>query len=178
MAKVDLRHAYRSVPVHPANFKALGLKWRFKGRQAFTYLVDTRLPFGGRSAPGIFHRLTQAVRRMMKRRGFLVIVYLDDFLVIGKTEAECQLAYDTLCSLLTDLGFQLSTNKLVPPCQQLIFLGVLFDTVTSTLSFLAQKLSQLKDVIDSFCDRKQVTKRQLQYLTGHLNGACKVVYGG
>ena len=86
LAKVDLRHAYRSVPVHPSNYKALGLKWRFKGSRCFTYFVDTRLPFGGRSAPGIFHRLTQAVYRMMKRRGFVVIVYLDDFLVIGKNQ--------------------------------------------------------------------------------------------
>ena len=89
MAKIDLRHAYRSVPVHPSNYNALGLKWRFTGETQFTYLVDTRLPFGGRSAPGIFHRLTQSVRRMMARRGFdMIIVYLDDFLVIGKTKAE------------------------------------------------------------------------------------------
>ena len=26
MAKIDLRHAYRSVPVHPSNYNALGLK--------------------------------------------------------------------------------------------------------------------------------------------------------
>lgn len=61
LAKVDLRHAYRSVPVHPANYPALGLKWRFSGDSFHTFLIDTRLPFGGRSAPGIFHRLTQSV---------------------------------------------------------------------------------------------------------------------
>ena len=76
LAKVDLRHAYRSVPVHPSNYLALGLKWHFRGTQKPTYLVDTQLPFRGRSAPGIFHRLTQAVHRMMERRGFIVIVYL------------------------------------------------------------------------------------------------------
>ena len=58
MAKVDLRHAYRSVPVHPSNFEALGLKWRFRGDENFTYLVDPWLPFGAKSSPGIFHRLT------------------------------------------------------------------------------------------------------------------------
>jgi len=29
MAKVDLRHAYRSVSVHSSNWMALGLKWLF-----------------------------------------------------------------------------------------------------------------------------------------------------
>ena len=64
IAKIDLRRAYRSVPVHPPNHDALGLKWRFKGDKNFTYLLDTRLPFGGRSAPGIFHRLSQSVRHI------------------------------------------------------------------------------------------------------------------
>eukprot|EP00111_Clytia_hemisphaerica_P011029 TCONS_00032323-protein len=106
IAKVDLRRAYRSVPVHPANHDALGLKWKFTGDGHFTYFVDTRLPFGGSSAPGIFHRLTQSVRRMMSRRGFKdVVVYLDDFLVIGKTQEECEAAYMTLRSLSLELGF-------------------------------------------------------------------------
>ena len=67
LAKIDLRHAYRSVPIHPSNYKATGLKWVFKGSKHPTYLIDKRLPYGGRSAPGIFHRITQAVRRMMRR---------------------------------------------------------------------------------------------------------------
>ena len=58
IAKVDLRRAYRSIPVHPSNNKALGLKWQFKGHKQFSYLVDTRFPFGASRAPGIFHRLT------------------------------------------------------------------------------------------------------------------------
>ncbi|XP_057312267.1 uncharacterized protein LOC130653768 [Hydractinia symbiolongicarpus] len=179
MAKVDLRHAYRSVPVHPSNWPALGLKWKFKGDKNFTYLVDTRLPFGGKSAPGIFHRLTQAVRRMMARRGFsLMVVYLDDFLVIGSTQAECQLAFKTLCTLLVSLGFELSPSKIVAPCQRLTFLGVVLDTVSLTLSLPAHKLSVLKDVIALFLTRKRAFKKQLQQLAGRLNWACKVVYGG
>ena len=31
LAKIDLRHAYRSVPIHPSNFQATGLKWTFWG---------------------------------------------------------------------------------------------------------------------------------------------------
>jgi len=39
IAKVDLRRAYRSVPVHPSNYQALGLKWRFQGDSEFTFLA-------------------------------------------------------------------------------------------------------------------------------------------
>ena len=91
MAKIDLRHAYRSVPIHPANYKATGCKWRFEGDDIDTFFYDTRLPFGAKCSPEIFHRLTQAVRRMMAKRGYHeIIVYLDDFLVIGSTYRECK----------------------------------------------------------------------------------------
>ena len=56
LAKIDLRHAYRSVPIHPSNYAATALKWLFEGDSVPTYFVDTRLPFGGRRTPGIFHR--------------------------------------------------------------------------------------------------------------------------
>ena len=70
MAKLDIRHVYRSVPIHQSNFLSTGLKWRFKGQSSFTYLYDTKLLFGAKSAQGIFHRLSQSIRRMMKRRVF------------------------------------------------------------------------------------------------------------
>ena len=179
IAKVDLRRAYRSVPVHPTNFPALGLKWRFNDDRRSTYLIDTRLPFGARSAPGIFHRITQSVRRMMLKKGISgVVVYLDDFLVVGRTLQECQHAFDTLCTLLLELGFTISPTKLVPPCQKLTFLGVDIDTTLLTLSLSEKKLQDLKELLDSFRSRVRASKRQLQQLAGRLNWACKVVYGG
>ena len=179
IAKVDLRRAYRSVPVHPSNYKALGLKWQFKGHKQFSYLVDTRLPFGASSAPGIFHRLTQSVRRMMVKRGFHgIIVYLDDFLIIGQTYEECKRAFDTLCELLVALGFTISPSKVVKPCQTLTFLGVEINTTNLSFSLPKEKIKVLKEVLLSFCDKKRASKRQLQQLAGRLNWACKVVYGG
>ena len=179
IAKVDLRRAYRSVPVHPSNHQALGLKWKLPGDDHFTFLVDTRLPFGGSSALGIFHRLTQSVRRMMARRGFHdVVVYLDDFLVIGRTFEECEAAYMALRSLLLELGFTISPSKLVPPCQKLVFLGVEIDTTKLTLSLSEKKLADLKIFLVSFKSKVRASKRQLQQLAGRLNWACKVVFGG
>lgn len=103
MAKIDLRHAYRSIPIHPDNYRATGCKWRFEGDDKFTYFYDTRLPFGAKSSPGIFHRISQAVKRMMARRGFNdIVVYLDDFLVVASTKQKCNEAYTVLKELLVD----------------------------------------------------------------------------
>jgi len=179
MAKIDLRHAYRSVPIHPDNYQATGCKWQFSGDQHFTYFYDTRLPFGAKSSPEIFHRITQSVRRMMARRGFTdIIVYLDDFLIIGATREQCQLAYDTLLQLLLDLGFSISDHKLVAPTQRLTFLGVQLDTTACTMTLPDVKLAELLEQVIEFQNKQRATKKQLQRLAGKLNWACRVVYGG
>ena len=179
MAKIDLRHAYRSVPIHPCYYKATGCKWQFSGSDSFTYFYDAHLPFGARAAPIIFHRLTQAVRRMMAKRGFHdVVVYLDDFLVIGHTAAECHAAYNTLLQLLTDLGFQISMHKLVPPLQRLVFLGVQLDTLLCQMSLPQPRLQELQKLVSHFSTKRCANKKQLQQLAGKLNWACQVVFGG
>lgn len=48
LAKIDIAHAYRNVPVHPADRHLLGMQW-----DNLIY-IDTVLPFGLRSAPKIF----------------------------------------------------------------------------------------------------------------------------
>ena len=44
LSKVDLRHVYRTVPIHPSNHEATELKWQFKGNKLkYTFLIDPRL---------------------------------------------------------------------------------------------------------------------------------------
>ena len=48
LAKIDIAHAYRNIPVHPDDWHLLGMKWEDN------IYIDTALPFGLRSAPKIF----------------------------------------------------------------------------------------------------------------------------
>ena len=113
-AKIDLRKGYRSVPISPKNFDFTGIKWKFAGDKDSTYLIDTRLCMGASKAPSIFQKITSAVCGMMRYRGYLCIVYLDDFYVCAETKEECQAAYDFLWGLLTDLGFTINIKNLYP----------------------------------------------------------------
>lgn len=72
-ANVDLKPAYRPVPIHPSNYKFTGIKWQFSN-SSVKYLYDTRLPFESRKSPDIFNWITQAVKIMMHRSGFGCIV--------------------------------------------------------------------------------------------------------
>ena len=87
-AKLDLQSAYRSVPIHPDDYKATGLAWRFEGDDTDTYLFDARLPFSSACGPSHFSRLSNAIRRMMYRKG--VVSYVDDFFLACETYEECK----------------------------------------------------------------------------------------
>ena len=54
MAKVDVKSAYRIVPVHPQDWWLLGIQWNG------ALFVDTTLQFGLRSAPKVFTALADA----------------------------------------------------------------------------------------------------------------------
>ena len=179
MAKVDLQSAYRSVRTRSSNWPACGLKWQFSEDDHFTYMVDTALPFGSRHAPGIFHRLTQAVRRFMIKLGFEgLVVYLDDFLIIERSQDRCQLALQTLICLLRELGFSISWKKVEGPTQSLVFLGVRIDSVQGCMELPSDKLSEFKALILATLGQKRISLKQLQHLAGKLNWASSVVRGG
>ena len=178
MAKVDLESAYRSVRIHTDNYQATGIKFKFPGNQFSTYIYDTRLPFGARKSLGIFNRITQAVKRMMIRKGHnLMILYLDDWLILGPDKESCSTALNILLKLLRELGFSISYNKVVPPTTALVFLSILIDSQDVIISLPHEKVGELEALISHFANSKHATKRQLQSLAGKLNWACQVVRG-
>ena len=178
LAKVDLTKAYRSVKISKYSQKATGLAWTFEGESKETYFIDEALPFGSKLGPYIFTRLTQAVRRMMARRGYHVVAYLDDFLICEQTKEQCNKALNTLIHLLRDLGFAISYSKVIMPTQKLCFLGVNICSVTFTLELPEEKVNAFKDLLSSFGQRRRATLKQLQQLAGKLNWASQVVLGG
>ena len=78
LAKVDVEHAYRNIPVHPEDRHLLGMVW-----QGQLY-IDTALPFGLRSAPKIFTTVTDALEWVLLQDSLSwSIHYIDDYLTGG-----------------------------------------------------------------------------------------------
>ena len=75
LVKVDLKQAYRQIPVHPEDHYLLGLSW-----EGSVY-VDRALPFGLRSAPKIFTAVADMIAWAFHTAGIQdQIHYFDDFL--------------------------------------------------------------------------------------------------
>ena len=161
LAKVDLKHAYRSVGTHPDSWRVTGMSWCFKGYCNPTFLFDKRLPFGARISPMIFHRLTQSVCRMMAHRGYTVLAYLDDFLIIETSQHRCQAAFDILITLLESLGFTINWTKAVRPTQTLTFLGVVIDTAKRELRPPEDRVAELVTLLQETLSKRKCSKLHL-----------------
>ena len=174
MAKLDIAHAYRNIPVHPDDRHLLGMMWN---DQLF---IDTVLPFRLRSAPKIFSAVADTLEWILTQQGVShSIHYLDDFFTVGSpTSNECSNNLHRIVETCKLLGVPLAPEKIVGPTRQLTFLGIEIDSESLQLRIPQEKLEKLKLLITSWRDRKAAKKRQLLSLIGHLARACKVVPPG
>lgn len=175
LAKVDVKSAYRTVPVHPDDRWLLGMQW-----EGATF-IDTVLPFGLRSAPKIFAALADAAVWILEQEGVkFVIHYGDDFLLIGPPGSlDCARALEMVRQVFRRLGIPIALNKLEGPVWCLTFLGIEIDTLAMELRLPAEKLRELKLLVGEWLEsRRSRTRDELESLIGKLNHACKVVRPG
>ena len=124
LAKIDIEHAYRNIPIHPSDRRLLGMMW---DRELY---IDTVLPFGLRSAPKIFSAIADAAEWIALHTGVSSLLhYLDDFLTMGRAELrECADNLDLLIHTCHRLGLPLKWQKLEGPSTVIVFLGIVLDT--------------------------------------------------
>ena len=124
MVSLDLKDAYLQVPVHPDSRRFL--RFTFRGR-VYQFRV---LPFGLSTAPQVFTRVMAPVSAEMHRRGYRLLRYLDDWLVLGASREEVLRARDFLLALCGRLGIRLNLDKsFLTPTQMTEYLGMRIDTL-------------------------------------------------
>ena len=164
LAKVDVKSAYRLIPVHPADRPLLALAW--KG----SIYVDGMLPFGLRSAPKIFTAVADALEWILRAQGVRHIDhYLDDFVTFGPSNSdECGIALATIRAICAELGVPLAMEKLEGPTHCLTFLGIELDTQAGVLRLPQEKLTRIESALGQWLHKKSCTKRELESLIGTL----------
>ena len=139
LLKLDIKDAYRIVPVHPADYHLLGIRW-----DQATY-IDRSLPFGLRSAPKILTAIADFVAWVLSCLGIKhQIHYLDDFLFL--VAADSHNAW---------------------PLHLPGFLGIRIDTHAFELRLPPEKLARLCDLIQAWSGKRTCTRTELESLLGH-----------
>ena len=78
MAKMDIKSAYRLVPVHPQDRLLLGMRWNKR------IFVDNMLHFGLRSALKLFTAIADALEWVIEQRKVAWVYHYLDFITLGE----------------------------------------------------------------------------------------------
>lgn len=154
LAKIDIAHAYRNVPIHPQDRSLLGMQWDG------TIYVDSVLPFGLRLAPKIFPSISDSLEWILRLNQVShVLHYLDDFLTAGAPQStQCNQNLGRIIKVCESLGLPLATEKIEGPSTSLVFLGILLDSSKMEIRLPDQKLQNLKTTIAEWLEKKVVPR--------------------
>jgi len=109
LAKIDIKSAYRIIPVASQDQVLLGIKWKDE------IFFDCMLTFGLCSAPKIFNAVADILEWCITKEGVENIFhYLDDYTIVGPPKPEqCILGLGCLKQVCSDQGVPLAPEGLV-----------------------------------------------------------------
>lgn len=133
----------------------------------------TCMCFGLNVAPFGFTKLMKPIVTFLRSHGFMSVVYLDDFLLIGKTKDECLKNVSATISLLEYLGLIINYEKSVLiPSTTLEYLDFIFNSNSMSIELLFSKQQRICALCSSFYDKKSCTIREFAQLIGTLVSVC------
>ena len=172
MAKMDVKSAFRLLPVHPEDFSLLGFK------VGDYYFFDKCMHMGCSISCAFFEKFSTFLEWVVKSRSGVdfMVHYLDDFFFTGHAETiECELLMQTFTSVCNTLGVPVAVEKTVGPATALTFLGLEIDSVKKQVRIPIDKLYNLRQKLIALKGRKKVTLRELQSVTGILNFCSRAI---
>jgi len=166
LAKLDLKDAYRHIPVRSTDWNLLGFHWMGK----FYYPIV--LMFGGKSAPYIFNLFVEALHWIIQKHiPARLRHYLDNFLPIFKPSTGPQIAnaaIDWIEKTATALGLSFQPKKTVRPMTRLEFLGLELDSEAMEARLPMAKLDYLREILINWEARDRCDLKELQEIIGYL----------
>ena len=175
MSKIDVKHAFRLLPVKPAQWILLGICWLNR------IFIDTRLPFGLRSSPAIFNKFADAICWIIQNVFKItnIVHYSDDFLLVSPDNIHtAQTELNTVKRAFEHLDIPTADDKLEGPTTSITYLGILIDSTDLTIKVPHDKRTEIIDTLNTWSYRKKCTKRELLSLIGKLSFICKVIRPG
>ena len=179
LGKMDLKSAFRLLPIWPGDFDLLGFS------MDGLYYYDKCLPFGASISCSLFEKFSTFLQWALENEKSFdkfhpsVLHYIDDFLFLGsKDTTQCADTMLTFTNLCATLNIPIATDKTEGPSTTITFLGIEFDTIQMVLRLPAEKILELKEKIITAIHAKKLTLRQLQSIIGLLNFACRVISPG
>ena len=180
-AKFDLKDGFYHIPVNTKLTSLLGIKHPATGqRAAYRFLC-----FGLKCAPFYFQGTMVELRRMLLRNGLFqsctVLVYIDDWILLGPNEGVVRENMTAFDKAMTELGFCLHPTKRDGPAQIMEYIGFLLNLAWARLSITSDKRDKIRVYVNELLPQveKGLWDVALADTTiGKLSAIAPVVAGG
>jgi ribonuclease HI len=170
LASLDIQDAYLHVPIRKNLRKFLAFTI---GNELFFWRA---LPFGLAVAPLVFTKLLKFPLFCLREDGIQVMAYLDDWILWAPSETELQRNLQRTCQLLQGLGFLLNWDKSpITPCQQLKFLGFLWDTEDFRVRVPETLQTDFRSLALLLIQKRSCSRRTWERLIGKAVFICQIL---
>lgn len=171
--KIDIHQAYFHLPIAETHRRFLRIFYNNE------LLQLTALPFGLSSAPKMFATVSNWIAEILRARGFRILVYLDDFLLVNQDQQTLVSQVAETLSLLKTLGWHVNYNKsILEPSHEVEYLGLIWNTQENKIKLPGKKAMKIKLIISKLLKFKNSSLREMQSLLGLLNFANYTVSKG
>ncbi|XP_008556227.1 uncharacterized protein LOC103577389 [Microplitis demolitor] len=172
MATTDLQDAYFMISICKEHRSYLRFRWR---GQIYEFVC---LPFGLSCAPWVFTKVMKPIMSLLRSKGYLSTIYIDDCLCLGATFAECVANVKFTTELFCCLGFIINNKSPLTPAQKCNFLGFHLNSVTLALELPSEKKGKILDLIKKFRSPIRCKIRDFAQFLGTLTAACPAMQYG
>ena len=158
----DVARAYRQLPLDPMDWPLVC--FNVNG----VYYTNISLPFGLRWAAAHCQDVTSLVTRELNHGGATVLSYINDFGGVPTDQTTAATHFINLRSLLAKVGLWEAEHKASPPAQAMVWLGLLFDTITMTVSLPLDKLAEIQRLVHHWVSKLKATLMELRTVLGKM----------
>ena len=172
MVSMDMSDAYFHIPIHQSSRKYLRFTFNLR---TFQFKA---LCFGLTTAPQVFTRVLAPLAKIVHLAGFQILLYLDDWLVIGRSREEVLRAKEFVMTLAQELGILINLEKSsLVPTQVINYLGMTIDTDRFWVSPTEKRTDSARQILERFLASEGQQAKAWQSLLGHLSSLEKFIPG-
>ena len=179
LGKSDMKSAFRNLGMKLADFCWLIFKAKNPIDHKWYYFIDKCLPFGSSISCAHFQLFSDSVACIVSFcTGKKLLNYLDDYLFAALQKLHCDQQIQVFIDICKEINFPISFEKTAWGCTMIVFLGLLINTITQTISIPCEKVDRAKFLIQKLLAGKKTMVKAIQQLCGFLNFLCRCIIPG
>lgn len=182
LSKTDAKSGFKQIPLAVDQFKWVVMMCEHPESGEKFYFCDKTLCFGSGTSCFLYMKLSNALahifRYQTRSTAGDINNFLDDFQTAKLDRSGCNEYLRMFMQICDTINLPLSREKTCYAAREMVFLGLLINSLLQTVSLPVDKVERARRELDILIRSKKTTLNELQKLTGLLNFLCRAIVPG